>query len=120
MLKIQGPWVYGMLVNQTWSFADASSVGRDEVNQAFIQPFLGYVTKGGVTFSLNSESTASWKAADGQKWTVPINFLISKLTKFGPFPFSAQIGYGYYVKTPDVGPDWKLRTNFVVLLPRGK
>ena len=51
---------------------------------------------------------------------MPINFLVSKLTKFGPFPFSVQAGVGVYVTAPDDGPDWKLRTNFAVLLPRTK
>lgn len=120
VIRIQGPWVYGILANQLWSFADASSDDRADVNQAFIQPFVGYVTKGGVTYTLNSESTANWDAEEEEKWTVPINFLVSKLTKFGPFPFSVQAGVGVYVTAPDDGPDWKLRTNFAVLLPRTK
>lgn len=121
VLKIQGPWVYGLLVNQLWSFADASSDHRASVNQAFVQPFLGYVTKTGVTYTLNSESTANRNAeGSGETWTVPINVLVSKLTKFGPFPFSAQVGVGSYIATPDAGPEWKLRTNFVLLLPRTK
>jgi hypothetical protein len=121
VIRIQGPWVYGILANQVWSFADASSDDRADVNQAFIQPFLGYVTPGGVTYTLNSESTANWEAkGDGETWTVPIHFLVSKLTKFGPFPFSVQAGVGVYVAAPKDGPDWKLRTNFVVLLPRTK
>jgi hypothetical protein len=121
VLSIKGPWVYGMLVNQLWSFANASSADRASVNQAFIQPFLGYVTAGGITYTLNSESTANWAADDGSnRWTIPINFLISKLTKFGPFPFSVQGGFGLYAATPDDGPKWKLRTNFVLLLPRTK
>ena len=119
VLKSEGPWLFGVLANQVWSFASASA-GRPEVSQAFIQPFVGYVTKGGVTYNVDSESTANWRAADGQKWTVPIIFQVSKLTRFGPFPFSVQGGLGWYVETPDGGPDWKLRTAFVVLLPRGK
>ena len=110
-----------MLANQVWPFADASSADRADVSSAFLQPFVGYVTKGGVTFTLNSESTANWKAEESdQTWTVPTNFLISKVTKFGPFPFSAQAGVGVYAARPDGGPDWKLRTNFVLLLPRAR
>ena len=121
VLRIQGPWVYGILVNQVWSFADASSDDRADVNQGFFQPFLGYVTRGGVTYTLNSESTANWDAdGEDETWTVPINFLVSKLTKFGPLPFSVQAGFGTYVAAPEDGPDWKLRTNFVILLPRTK
>jgi hypothetical protein len=32
VVRIQGPWVSGMLVNQLWSFADASGAVRDSVN----------------------------------------------------------------------------------------
>ena len=118
-LRIQGPWVIGMLVNQVWSFADASSTERPNVNSAFFQPFVGYVTNGGITYSVNSESTANWQAeASGDTWSVPINFLVSKLTRFGPLPFSVQAGYGVYVVRPDGGPAWKLRTNFILLIPR--
>ena len=119
VLKIQGPWVYGMLVNQLWSFAGTSNVEREDVNQSFVQPFLGYCTKGGVTYTLQSESTANWNAAeDSNTWTIPINVLVSKITKLGPLPFSVQAGGGVYVASPDGGPEWKVRTNFVVLLPR--
>jgi hypothetical protein len=36
-LSIQGPWVFGALINQQWSFAG----WRDQdVSQLLIQPFL--------------------------------------------------------------------------------
>jgi hypothetical protein len=110
-------WTYGALVNQLFSFADTGDVDRADVSQMFLQPFVAYTNKHAVTFTLNSEMTANWKAASGEKWTVPINFMVSKLTWFGPFPFSVQAGAGYYAAHPDIGPKWKLRLNFVVLLP---
>ena len=51
---------------------------------------------------------------------MPINLGVSKLTKFGPFPFSMQAAYGVYVARPEGGAAWKLRTSFVLLLPRTK
>ena len=45
-----------------------------------------------------------------------INFLVSKLTRFGPLPL--QGGYCVYVSRPDGGPAWKLHTNFILLIPR--
>jgi hypothetical protein len=119
VIRISGPWVYGFLWNQLWSFASVSNVDRPAVNQGFFQPFIAYSTPNGVTFSVQSESTANWKAPDsGDTWTIPVNVLVSKITKFGPFPFSAQGGGGVYVASPAGGPEWKLRMNFVVLLPR--
>ena len=69
---------------------------------------------------MNSETIANWKANSGEKYTIPINVFASKLTRIGPFPFSIQGGAGYYVETPDNGPDWQLRMVFVVLLPKEK
>jgi len=118
VIRISGPWVYGFLWNQLWSFASVSNVNRPDLNQGFFQPFIGYCTPNGMTYSVQSESTANWKADSGDTWTIPINVLVSKITKFGPFPFSVQGGGGVYVASPDGGPEWKLRLNFVVLLPR--
>jgi hypothetical protein len=112
-------WTYGMLANQVFSYADTGNVNRDTVSQLFLQPFLAYTHKS-MTYTLQSQTTANWEAADDQKWTVPINFLVSKLTWLGPFPFSIQGGVGYYAVHPDIGPKWRLQLAFVVLLPSKK
>lgn len=119
-LMQDGGWTYGALVNQVFSIANTGSVPRDYVSQAFLQPFIAYTTKNTFTFTLSSESTYNWEAAPDQRWTVPLILAVSKLTRLGPFPFSMQLGAGYYAAKPDDGPNWKLRMAFVVLLPRGK
>ncbi len=110
-------WTYGALINQVFSYANTGNVERADVSQMFLQPFIAFTNKHAVTFTLNSETIANWKAESGQKWTVPINFQVSKLAKLGPFPFSVGIAGGYYAAHPDIGPKWKLRMVFVVLLP---
>jgi len=85
----------------------------------FFQPFLAYNTKSLWTLTLQSESTANWEASD-QKWTVPINVLFAKLSSFGVFPASYQIGFGAFAVHPDIGPSWKMRAALVILLPRRK
>jgi hypothetical protein len=117
VLKQAGPWTVGALWNQVWSFAGNES--RSDVSQMFFQPFLAYNTKSLVTFTLQSEMTVNWKAED-DKWTVPINLLMAKLSSFGPFPASYQLGFGVYAAHPDTGPSWKMRGAIVVLLPRRK
>ena len=117
VLKQQGPWTYGALWNQVWSFA--GNTRRDDVSQMFLQPFLAYTTKGLVTITLQSESTANWKA-DDHKWTVPVNVLFSKLSSFGTFPASYTIGFGGFITSPEIGPDWKLRAALTILMPRRK
>jgi hypothetical protein len=120
ILKESGHWTYGVLANQLWSFASTSDADRAKVNKTFIQPFLAYNTPHAVTFTVQSEATYDHEAASGQKWTVPINFLVSKVSRFGPFPFQMGGGWGYFVDSPDIGPDRKIRIVFSILLPRGK
>ena len=115
VLKQSGPWTYGALWNQTWSFS--GDPNRDDVNQMFLQPFLSYQATHTITLTLQSESTANWEVSD-QRWTVPINFLIAKLSTFGTFPASYQFGAGAFPVHPDIGPTWKIRAAIVILLPR--
>jgi hypothetical protein len=119
-LKQAGPWTYGFLANYLWSFGDATNAPRSDVSSGFVQPFLAYATPDGVTYSVNSETLYNSKASSGNKWTVPINFNISKITSFGPFPFSVGGGFGWYAEAPNGGPDWQLRANFTLILPRGQ
>jgi hypothetical protein len=120
ILKQNGPWTYGFLGNHLWSFASASDAERSAVNQTFLQPFLAYATPTGFTVTVNTETTANWEAEDGETWTVPINLALSKITRFGPFPFQVGAGAGVYLESPTGGPEWKLRTVFTVILPRTK
>jgi len=115
VLKQSGPWTAGALWNQVWSFSGNSE--RDDVNQMFLQPFLAYQANRTVTLTIQSETTANWKIDDG-RWTVPINLLVSKLSTFGVFPASYQLGGGGYVVHPDLGPSWRVRGAIVILLPR--
>ena len=120
VLKQTGSWSYGMLWNQLWSFTSTSTVDRPDVNRGFFQPFLAHVSHKGVTVTLQSEAIANWSASSSDVWTIPINAQVSKVTHFGPFPFSIAGGLGVYVVKPDGGPDWQLRTNFTLVLPGRK
>jgi arylsulfatase len=106
VLKQQGPWTYGALWNQVWSFVGNSA--RSDVSQMFVQPFLAYNTKTLWTITLQSESTANWEASD-QQWTVPINLLSRTCRPSASFPASYQSGFGAFAVHPDSGPDWKIR-----------
>jgi hypothetical protein len=116
-LKQAGPWTVGALWNQVWSFSGDAT--RPDVNQMFLQPFVSYQTTQTVTLTAQSETTANW-AVDDDRWTVPINFVVAKLSSFGSFPASYQLGFGAFAVHPEVGPSWKLRAAIVILLPRAK
>ena len=111
-LKQSGPWTYGFLANYLVSVGSATNEPRPDVGSGLVQPFLSYSRADGVSYSISSESSYNSKAGSGNKWTVPINFSVSKITRFGPFPFSIGGGLGWYADAPDGGPDWQLRANF--------
>ena len=62
----------------------------------FLQPFLAYQATRTWTITLQSETTANWEV-DEDRWTVPINVQFSKLSSFGAFPASYQLGFGGFV-----------------------
>src|SRR5262245_24060235 len=114
-LKQAGSWTVGALWNQVWSFS--GDVSRPDVNQMFLQPFLSYQATHTITLTVQSETTANWEV-DEDRWTVPINFVMSKLSSFGTFPASYQFGFGAFPVHPEIGPSWKIRAAIVILLPR--
>jgi hypothetical protein len=117
ILKQQSGWTYGVLANQIWSFADAGGPNnRPEVNKAFVQPFLAYTWKDSTTLTLNSESTFDWTS---DKYSVPLNLIVSHVYNFGKQPVSLAVGGRYYATTPEDGPDWGLRAIVTFLFPTG-
>lgn len=100
VLRQQGPWTYGALVNHIWSFAGDDN--RSDVNSTFLQPFLTYTTKDAWTFALNTETSYDWNS---NQWSVPINASVSKLVTFGKQPVSFQLGARYWATAPDNGPE---------------
>lgn len=99
-LKQSGPWTYGMLANHVWSFAGDDE--RSDINSTFLQPFLTYTTPDAWTFALNTESTYDW---ENEAWSVPVNFVVSKLVTIEKQPISFQVGLRYWAVSPDAGPD---------------
>src|SRR5262245_44535795 len=119
-LRQQSGWTVGILANQIWSFAGPPD--RPSVNQMFLQPFVAYTTANLWTLAINSETTANWEADSPNRWNTPVNFMLSKLTTFGTFPASYQIGWGYFFASPDdaFGATWKIRGTVTILLPKKK
>ena len=113
-LMQEGPWTVGALVNQIWSFAGDSK--QEEINQAYLQPFIAYATKNGWTFNLNTESTYNWVT---DEWSVPINFTIQKIVHLDKQPIALFGGVRYWAVSPvDAGPtDWGARFGMTFLFP---
>ncbi|MHC4370578.1 MAG: neuromedin U [Planctomycetota bacterium] len=90
-LKMQGPWVYGGLINQLWSFS-----GDDpEVNKMLIQPFINYNMEDGWYLSSSPIITADWTRDSSNQWNIPVGGGFGKIIRVGKLPInvSTQIFY---------------------------
>jgi hypothetical protein len=102
----------GALANHVWSYAGDSD--RSDISNTFLQPFVAYTWPSAWTVSVQSESTCNWKT---ENWSVPVNFAVSKLVRWGQLPVSLQAGVGYWAESPDEGPEgfrFRLQVSFVL------
>lgn len=113
-LKQSGPWTYGGLANHIWSFAEDDNA---KISNTFIQPFLTYITPSAVTYALNTETNYNWET---EKWSVPINFMVSKLLKVGTQLISVQGGVRYWAVSDDNNsPEgWGARFALTFIFPK--
>jgi hypothetical protein len=115
-LRMDGPWVYGALANNIWSFAGDDA--RADVNQMLIQPFVNYNLGRGLAVGTAPIITANWEAPSGQMWTVPLGAQVSQIIPIVKVPVNFLLGAYYNVETPDNGPDWSLRFQIALLFPK--
>jgi hypothetical protein len=110
------PWVYGALVNNVWSLSSNERGGS--YNNGLIQPFVNYNFKGGLYLVSAPILTVDWKAASGEKWTVPLGGGIGKIFHVGKLPVNTQLSAYSNVVHPDDGADWQLRFQVQLMFPK--
>ncbi|RJP66366.1 MAG: neuromedin U [Candidatus Abyssobacteria bacterium SURF_17] len=116
-LTIQGPWVYGALVNNIWSFAGDDD--REDVNTFLLQPFVNYNLPKGWYLSSAPIITANWEADDSDdRWTTPVGGGFGKILRIGKLPVNLQLQAFYNVEKPEFGADWQLRFQVQFLFPK--
>jgi hypothetical protein len=109
----EGRWTIGGIANHVWSVAGNDN--RSDINSTYIQPFLAYNTPTAWTFNMNTESTYDWES---EQWSVPVNFMVSKVRHFGEQMVSIQGGVRYWVEGTDSGPEGLgLRFTVTLLFP---
>jgi hypothetical protein len=113
MLKQDGVWTYGALVNQLWGVSN-SGKARD-LSAMFLQPFVSKSLGSGRTVTASFESTYDWNSG---QWTIPLNFTYTKVTKWGSQLVSIGGGVRVYLDKPAGGPDWGLRGIVTLLFPK--
>ncbi len=113
-LKIEGPWVFGGLINQLWSYTSEDP----EINKMLIQPFLNYNLDEGWYLTSSPMFTADWTADSNNRWTIPVGGGIGRLVRIGKLPVNFSVQAYYNVETPDSGADWSARFQITFLLPK--
>ena len=99
MLKQMGLWTVGALGNHIWSFAGASKSG--DISATFVNPFITKASKSGFTYGVAADITYDWT---GDRWTMPVSFTASQITKIGRQLVSVGGGLRYYAVSQDNAP----------------
>ena len=116
IIKQTEHWQYGVVVYHSWSIA--GSKNRGNVSSTYLQPALYYTWGAGWTLGLDAESTYDSNAARGERWTVPVQASISKVTKFLGQPVSLSLGVIPYADAPAGSPSIAVNFTMALLFPR--
>lgn len=118
-LRIDGPWVYGALVSNTWSFAGTSGPGGsgNAYNNFLLQPFVNYNFGEGWYVDSVPIITSNWLAKSGQQWVVPVGGGVGRVIKlFDELPVNLQLNAYYNAVHPSqTGPSWQLRSQLTFI-----
>lgn len=113
-LTMPGNWAIGFTVNNVWSY------NTDNLNALFGQVFIVYTFPSAWFVQMMPTITANWNAPKGQQWSIPLGANMGKVVMFGKQPVKFIAGGGYFVVSPDNGPQWQLFAQAVFLFPKKK
>jgi len=114
-LQQKEAWTYGLLVNHLWSVPSLGDSDRRGVNATLFQPFGAYTMPNNLTFSVNMESIYDWEI---DRWTVPLNLVVSQLLDVAGHPMNVFAGVRSYLESPSGGPNWGVRFGVTIVLPK--
>jgi hypothetical protein len=114
LLKQTGPWTAAVLANQIWSFA--GNPDRSNVSQMLVNPFITYTTPTAFTVAFAADVIRDW---ENDRWTVPIIFNGSQITRIGGQLVQIGGGIRYYVASNPASPKGvAARFTVTLLFPR--
>jgi hypothetical protein len=111
------PWVYGVLLNNVWSFTNGPG---GSYNSFLAQPFLNYNFEShkGTYLTTSPIITANWQAQGRDVWTVPVGGGIGHIFHLGRLPMNSQIAAYYNAATPQFGGNWQIRAQVQFMFPK--
>ena len=116
VLRIQGHWLFGSLVQNLFSVAGPSA--RKDINQMLMQPFVNYNLPHKWYLVSSPVITANWEVKPGERWTVPIGGGVGKIVHFGKLPVNVYTQFFRNVQRPDGTSSWSARFQMQFLFPK--
>lgn len=116
VLRIQGHWLFGTLVQNLFSVAGPTA--RPDVNQMLMQPFANYNLRHGWYLTSSPIITANWEVNPNQRWVVPVGGGVGKIVHFGKLPVNIYAQLFRNVARPDGTTHWSARFQAQLLFPK--
>jgi hypothetical protein len=96
LVKLAGPIVAGVLVNNVFSLGGTSGPGGTRYSLMTVNPFFNYNFGEGWYVGTSSIITANWQTSGNNAWTLPVGADMGRVIKIGgKLPVNLQIG-AYY------------------------
>jgi hypothetical protein len=115
--KDAGPWVWGVVVNNIWSFGGPPH-SSDRTNSFLLNPIVTYHFGNGWSVGSSPNITANWLSKNGQQWTVPIGGGIEKALRLGRQHMKLSVDAYYNAVRPTAGNDTALvQVTLTLLFP---
>jgi hypothetical protein len=116
VLRSQGHWLFGALVQNLFSVAGPSA--RPDVNQMLMQPFVNYNLRHGWYLVSSPVITANWEATPPNTWTVPVGGGVGKIVHFGKLPVNVYTQFFRNTSYPEGTTHWSARFQMQFLFPK--
>lgn len=110
VVKLAGPIVAGVLINNVFSLGGTKGRGGTRYNTFLLEPFFNYNFGHGLFVGTVPIITANWDMG-GEKWTLPVGVQAGQVIKlWGKLPIKLQIGAYYNALRPTGAGTWQLLT----------
>jgi hypothetical protein len=116
VLRIQGHWLFGSLVQNLFSIAGPT--GRPDVNQMLMQPFVNYNLPHKWYLTSSPIITANWEVKPDERWVVPVGGGLGKIVHFRKLPVNIYTQFFRNVQRPDGTSSWSARFQMQFLFPK--
>jgi hypothetical protein len=116
--KDQGPWVFGAVVNNIWSFGGPPN-SSDRTNSFYLNPFFSYNFGDGWSIGSSPNITANWLSLPGQRWTVPIGGGGGKAFHIAGQGVQVSVNGYYNAVRPQAAHDnWTMQVTLTFVFPK--